>query len=119
MTLPTYATYLIVPLHLIAGFLFGLIPSSVYHPAYYGAYSGIVLTLVVTVVVYGMLVQHQQPGFVVVWLQCFLALLAVAIPFFTLDFSDLWHALMYPLIMGGSLVACLVVAHIVLLTTRV
>lgn len=118
MTLPPYATYLVVPLHFLAGALFSLIPGSVYHPAYYGTYGVIVLTLVGTVVSYGWLVREQQTVLSVVWLQCFLALLAASVPFFTFSFDAVWHLVIYPLFMLGSIFACLVVAHVVVLTAR-
>lgn len=118
MTPIPLATYLVVPLHFFAGALFSLIPSSVYHPAYYGAYSMIALTLVGTVVSYGWLLRNQPPLLPVIWLQCFLALLAAAVPFFTFSFDAVWYLIMYPLFMLGSIFACMVVAHVVVLTAR-
>ena len=118
MTLPSYAGYIVAPLHLVAGLLFGLIPASVYHPAYYAVYGGIVLTLVVTAVVYGTVIWHQQPGMAVLWLHFLVALVAVAIPFFTVSFDNTWSLIIYPLIMGGSLLACLVVGHAVIFAAR-
>ncbi|WP_299391190.1 hypothetical protein [Pelagibius sp.] len=111
MTLPSYATYAVVPLHLAAGFLFALVPASVYHQSYYPVFGAIVLTLLVTVVVYGYTVWQLQPGFAVLWFQFLLVLLAVAVPFFTVDFGDAWTAIVYLPIMGGSALACLLVGH--------
>jgi hypothetical protein len=118
MTLPAYAGYVIVPLHLAAGFLFAAIPASVYQPGYYAAYGGIVVLLVVTAVVYGTLVWMQAPGFGSLWLQFLLAGIAVAVPFFVVEFSNSWHAILYLPIMGASLIACLVIGHVVLFTVR-
>ncbi len=118
MKLSSYTTYVIVPLHLIVGCLFGLIPNSPYASSYYSFYSAIVLLLVLTVVVYGILVNYLRPGIALIWVQCGIALMVTAIPFYTLDFSDPWHLLMYPLIQGTSLLACLLVGNIVALMAR-
>ncbi len=118
MRLSGYGTYLVVPSHLGAGCLFGLLPASPYNAAYYGFYSIIVMLLVLTLVMYGMLVQQQRPRAALVWVQCSAALFASAVPFYCLNFSSVWHILMYPLILGGSLFACLLVGNVVLLTNR-
>lgn len=118
MTLPSHAGFVIVPLHLVAGYLFGLIPASVYQPGYYAVYGGIVMTLLVTLVVYGTVLWHQQPGMGTLWLHFLLGIFAVALPFFTLDFKDTWSAIIYLPIMGGSLAACLIVGHVVVFAAR-
>ncbi|MGF1631636.1 MAG: hypothetical protein ACFCUT_19345 [Kiloniellaceae bacterium] len=78
-----YAGYVIVPLHLVAGFLFALLPASPYQQGYSATYGAIAL-----------------------------------LPFFLRDFSDAWHAIVYPLILGGSLLACLVVGHLTVMISR-
>ncbi len=118
MTLPSYAGYVIVPLHLLAGALFWLIPGSVYHSGYYATYGAIAVLLVATVITYGWLVSALAPGFGTVWLQVLLAAVVVAALFFVIDFSDPWHAIVYLPIMGASLLACLITAHMVLLIAR-
>ncbi len=110
MVLPQ-ASYLIVPAHLVVGSAFALIPSSVYHPAYQATYGAIALLLIVTLIVYGSLLRRRRPALGTLWLQALLSLLAVAIPFFLVDFSDPWHAIVYLPIMGGSVLACLIVGH--------
>ena len=52
------------------------------------------------------------------WLHFLLAALATALPFFTVDFKDTWSAIIYLPIMGGSLLACLVVGHAVVFAAR-
>ncbi len=118
MRLSDYGTYLVVPLHLAAGCLFGLLPATPHNATYFALYSAIVLLLVLTLVVYGMLVYRQRPRVALIWVQCGAALLAAALPLFCLDFSSVWHILMYPLFLGGSLFACLLVGNAVVLTTR-
>jgi hypothetical protein len=118
MNLPSYAGYAIVPLHLLAGALFWLIPGSVYHSGYYATYGAIVVLLAATVVTYGWLAAALAPGFGTVWLQVVLAAVVVVALFFVIDFSDPWHAIVYLPIMGGSLLACLITAHVVLLIAR-
>ncbi len=118
MTLPSYAGYVIVPLHLVAGFLFALIPGSVYQSGYYAAYGAIAVVLAATVFTYGWLTGAQPAGFGVVWLQVLLAAAVAAVPFFAVEFSAAWHALLYVPIMGASLLACLITGHVVLLIVR-
>lgn len=118
MTLPSYAGYVIVPLHLLAGALFWLIPGSPYHSGFYATFGAIGVLLVVTVVTYGWLVSALKPGFVTVWLQVALAAVAVVALLFVIDFNDLWHAIIYLPIMGGSLLACLITAHVILFAAR-
>ncbi|TQV78488.1 hypothetical protein [Denitrobaculum tricleocarpae] len=118
MKLSSYATYVIVPLHLISGCLFGLLPNSPYDSAYYSLYSAIVLLLVLTVVVYGMLVHYLRPGVALIWIQCGIASMVAAVPAYALEFSDPWHLLMYPLVQGASLLACLLVGNAVALMAR-
>jgi hypothetical protein len=118
MTQPSYAGYVIVPLHLAAGFSFALIPASVYQPGYHAAYGGLVVLLVATAGIYGSLVRRQAPGFGVIWLQVLLAGIAVAVAFFTVEFSSAWNAILYLPIMGASLVACLVIGHVVRFTLK-
>ena len=108
MTLSTYAGYVIVPLHLAAGFLFGVLPGSVYQPGWYTGYGAILTLLAATLWFYVWAVRCARPGRGVVWLQVLLAVLAAAVPFFTVDFADAWHAIVYLPILGGSLLACLV-----------
>ena len=118
MTLPNYAGYVIVPLHLVAGFLFALIPGSVYQSGYYAAYGAIAVVLAATVIAYGWFIGVQPVGFGVVWLQVLLATAGAAALFFVVPFSSAWHALLYVPIMGASLVACLITGHVVLLIVR-
>jgi hypothetical protein len=109
MNLPAIAGYVIAPLHLVAGLLFILLPATPYQKGWETVYGVIALLLVTTVVVYGSILRRQRLGVGIVLLQVLAAALAAAVPFFTVDFSALWHALVYPLILGSSLLACLVV----------
>lgn len=118
MTLPSYAGHAIVPLHLLAGALFWLIPGSVYQTGYYATYGAIVVLLAVAVITYGWLVAALVPGYGTIWLQVLLAAVGVVALFFVIDFSDPWHAIVYLPIMGASLLACLITAHAVLLIAR-
>ncbi|MEO3429226.1 hypothetical protein AAFN88_10240 [Pelagibius sp. CAU 1746] len=118
MTLPSYAGYAIVPLHLLAGALFWLIPGPVYHAGYYATYGAIAVLLAATVAAYGWLAAALTPGFGTVWLQVALAAVGVAALFFVIDFSDPWHAIVYLPVMGGSLLACLITAHAALFMAK-
>lgn len=109
MTLSACAGYVIAPLHLVAGLLFVLLPATPYQKGWETVYGAIGLLLVTTVVVYGSLLRRQRLGAGIVLLQVLAAALAATLPFFTVDFSDPWHALTYPLLLGSSLLACLVV----------
>jgi len=113
-----YAGYVIAPLHLVAGLLFILLPATPYQKGWETVYGAIALLLVTTVVVYGSILQAWRPTLGAVWGQLLLAALAAALPFFLIDFSDAWHAIVYPLILGASLLACLVVGHLVLVLSR-
>lgn len=110
--------YLIVPLHLVAGYLFPLLPGSAMKPGQDALYGALLALLGVTAVFYGRIVWLRVPRFRIVWQQVALAGLAAAVPFFTIDFNDPWHAIVYPLILGGSLVVCLGVGHAVLFIAR-
>ncbi|WP_193371391.1 hypothetical protein [Pelagibius marinus] len=118
MTLPSYAGYVIVPLHLLAGALFGLIPGSPYHSGFYATFGAIAVLLVTTLATYGWLVSALKPSYGAVWLQVLLAAVVVVALLFLVDFNDLWHAIIYLPIMGGSLLACLVTAHVILFAAR-
>ncbi len=118
MTLPSSAGYAIVPLHLLAGALFWLIPGSVYNSGYYATYGAIVVLLVATVISYGWLVSALSPGYGTVWLQVTLAAVVVVALFFVIDFSDPWHAIVYLPIMGASLITSLITAHAVLFIAK-
>lgn len=112
MTLPSYAGYAIVPLHLLAGSLFALLPGSVHLSGWYAGYGAILTILATTVVFYAWQTRRAQPGKRSIWLQILLAALAAALPFFLVDFADPWHAIVYLPILGGSLLACLIAGHI-------
>lgn len=118
MTLPSYAGYAVVPLHFVAGVLFSIIPASPYQQGYYATFGAIVVLLAATVITYGRLISALAPGFGAVWLQVSLAAVVVVALFFVIDFNDPWHAIVYPLVLGGSLVVCLGVGHAVLLIAR-
>jgi len=110
--------YLIAPLHLLAGYVFPQLPGSMMQPGRDALYGALLVLLGVTAVFYGRMVWLQVPRFRIVWQQVALAALAAAVPFFTVDFNDPWHAIVYPLILGGSLVVCLAVGHAVLFIAR-
>jgi hypothetical protein len=110
MTLPRHAGYVIAPLHLVAGFLFALLPGSPYDKGYYAVYGAILVVLAIAVLASGWIAAVQRPGAGALALQIGAAAMAVAVPFFLVDFSDPWHAILYLPIMAGSLIACFVAA---------
>ena len=118
MILPSYAGYVIVPLHLVAGALFALVPPSPYKAGYYATYGAIVTLLAVTLGLYIWLLWTSRPGYGTVWLQFLLATLSAAGLFFLLEFNSPWHAIVYPLMLGASLLLCLVIGHLVLFILR-
>jgi hypothetical protein len=106
MKLPRLAGHAIAPLHLVAGFLFALLPASPYDNGTYAVYGAILVVLATAVLVAAV----QRPGAGALALQLGAAALAVALPFFRVDFSDLWHANVYQPIMAGSVIVCLLAA---------
>jgi hypothetical protein len=110
MTLPRHAGYVIAPLHLVAGFLFALLPGSPYDKGYYAVYGAILVVLAIAVLAFGWIAAVQRPGAGALALQIGAAAVAVAVSIFLVDFSDPWHAILYLPIMGGSLIACVVAA---------
>ena len=106
MKLPCHAGYVIAPLHLAAGSLFALLPSS----PYAAGYGAILVVLGVAVVAYGWIATAQRLGAGTMALHLVSAAAAALAPFFLVDFSDPWHAIVYLPIMGGSLLACLIAA---------
>lgn len=112
------AGYAIAPLHLAVGSLFVFLPASVYQQGYASLYGAILVLLASIIAFYGWILWMQAPAFRVLWQQVLLASGAAAVPFFTIGFSDPWHAIVYPLILGGSLIACLGIGHVVLFVVR-
>jgi hypothetical protein len=110
MKLPRLAGHAIAPLHLVAGFLFALLPASPYDNGTYAVYGAILVVLATAVLVAGWIAAVQRPGAGALALQLGAAALAVALPFFLVDFSDTWHAIVYLPIMAGSVIVCLLAA---------
>jgi hypothetical protein len=113
-----YAGYVIAPLHLVAGFLFALLPDSPYQQGYSAIYGTIATLLVTTVVAYHWILRAWPPGLGAVWGHLLLATAAATLPLYLVDFSNAGHAIVYPLILGASLLACLVVGHLTVLLSR-
>ncbi len=110
MKLLRQAGYAIAPLHLVAGFLFALLPGSPYDKGYYTVYGVILVVLAIAALSFGWFCAVQRPGAGALALHLGAAALAVALPFFLVDFSDPWHAILYLPIMASSLIVCLIAA---------